>query len=233
MRALMESAFDIAYLLLVIYTGAVMLRKGKSGMVKKIGVMALVLGIGDAFHLLPRMAALWADLVSGAEDGFTAFAVPLGVGKLLTSITMTGFYLILYYVWRERYGIRKRQGLTTLVWGLAGFRVLFCLLPQNRWLSPEPPIFFGVLRNIPFLIMGVVIIRLFWEQSRVANDRAFWHMPLAIGLSFALYIPVVLFAQRWPAVGMLMIPKTLAYVWIVYMGWRVYKKEQTPRRNLK
>lgn len=231
MRAFLESVFDIAYLFLVIYAGVTMLRKGGSGLVKNFGVMALVLGIGDAFHLLPRMAALWASRASG--DGFAAFAAPLGVGKLITSLTMTGFYLILYYVWRERYGIRKRQGLTAGMWGLAGLRALLCLLPQNRWLLPEPPISFGVLRNIPFLIMGVAIIYLFWEQSRVANDREFWHMPLAIGLSFALYIPVVLFSQRWPAVGMLMIPKTLAYVWIVYMGWRVYKRERMPKRNLK
>ena len=31
-------------------------------------------------------------------------------------------------------------------------------------------------------------------------------------------IPVVLFAEFWPGVGMLMIPKTLAYVWILLIG---------------
>ncbi len=41
---------------------------------------------------------------------------------------------------------------------------------------------------------------------------------LAILLSFLFYIPVVLFADAAPAVGMLMIPKTLAYVWLLFMA---------------
>ena len=42
---------------------------------------------------------------------------------------------------------------------------------------------------------------------------------LAIVLSFAFYIPVVLWADIVPLVGMLMIPKTCAYVWVVWMGF--------------
>ena len=49
-------------------------------------------------------------------------------------------------------------------------------------------------------------------------------MPLAVILSFGFYIPVVLFASAIPLVGMLMIPKTLAYVWVVLMGWKLYKQ---------
>jgi hypothetical protein len=44
-------------------------------------------------------------------------------------------------------------------------------------------------------------------------------MWLAVALSFAFYIPVVLFADAVPAIGMLMIPKTCAYLWIVWMGF--------------
>ena len=44
-------------------------------------------------------------------------------------------------------------------------------------------------------------------------------MWLAILLSFGFYIPVVLFADQYPLLGMLMIPKTLAYVWVVFMGY--------------
>ena len=44
-------------------------------------------------------------------------------------------------------------------------------------------------------------------------------MWLAIVLSFGFYIPVVLFADAYPAVGALMLPKTCAYVWMVVMGY--------------
>lgn len=52
-------------------------------------------------------------------------------------------------------------------------------------------------------------------------------MPLAVALSFGFYLPVVLFSGVAPAVGMLMIPKTMAYVWIVWMCWKLYVQERS------
>ena len=49
-------------------------------------------------------------------------------------------------------------------------------------------------------------------------------MWLTIVLSFAFYIPVVLFADSFPMIGMLMIPKTCAYVWTVVIGYRSMKQ---------
>lgn len=229
MRAIFESAFDIIYLVIVIYAGQRMLRKGQSVLVRMFGVMALILGVGDAFHLLPRVASLWLD-----AQGAGRFTAAMGFGKLVTSLTMTAFYLLFYYVWRERYGIRKQRELTAVMWALSAVRAALCLLPGNDWFSATPPLSYGIARNIPFLLMGIIIITLFWRQSRVAHDRLFWHIPLAVTLSFLFYIPVVLFSSAAPAVGMLMIPKTLAYLWIVYVGWRLCKEEtDAPRRNLK
>lgn len=53
--------------------------------------MAVVLSSGDSFHLIPRVYAL---LTTGLE----ANAFALGLGKLITSITMTVFYVILYFI---------------------------------------------------------------------------------------------------------------------------------------
>ena len=38
-------------------------------------------------------------------------------------------------------------------------------------------------------------------------------------VSFACYIPVILFVQQAPAIGMLMIPKTMAYVAIGFLAY--------------
>ena len=57
-----------------------------------------------------------------------------------------------------------------------------------------------------------------------ADDRAFRFMWLAIVLSFGFYIPVVFFADAVPMIGMLMIPKTCAYVWAVLMGYYDMKR---------
>ena len=43
-------------------------------------------------------------------------------------------------------------------------------------------------------------------------------------ISFGCYIPVVLFADLVPPVGMLMIPKTCAYVWVVLIGYNAMKE---------
>ncbi len=216
-QAIAETIFDILYLGFALTAGLTMLRKGKEPLVRKAGLMAAVLGAGDAFHLVPRSYALWTT-------GLEANAAALGIGKLITSITMTVFYLILYYIWRERYQITDQKALTGTMWGLAALRVLLCLLPQNQWLTYRQPLLFGVLRNIPFAIIGVIIIVIFARETKKAEDPVFRFMPLAVALSFGFYLPVVLFSGAAPAVGMLMIPKTMAYVWIVSMGWKLYRQ---------
>ena len=66
------------------------------------------------------------------------------------------------------------------------------------------------------------MIVLFYKKSKL-ND-VFKSMYMAIFLSFAFYVPVVLFAETYPLVGMLMIPKTVAYAYIVYLGYKYHKE---------
>lgn len=196
-----------------------MLIKGNQPLVKKFGLMAVLLGAGDSFHLVPRSYALWTT-------GLEANAAALGIGKLITSVTMTIFYLILFYIWRERYKIKDGKKLTATMWTLAVLRVALCMLPQNQWLAYRQPLLFGVLRNIPFAIIGVIIIVIFAREAKKAEDAIFRSMPLAVALSFGFYLPVVLFSGIVPIVGVLMIPKTMAYVWIIFMGWQLYRESQ-------
>ncbi|MGN0905653.1 MAG: hypothetical protein ACI4NM_00770 [Bullifex sp.] len=215
MQAIGETAFDAVYLTFALVTGIILLVRGRS-YVRLFGAMALVLAAGDSFHLIPRCYALFTD-------GLAAHRALLGTGKLITSVTMTLFYIILYYIWMKRYG-KGTEKLTLTMWVLAALRIILCLFPQNGWTSPDPSLFWGILRNIPFAAIGIILIVLF--QKTVGTDDPLRHMGLAIALSFGFYIPVVLFADVFPAVGMLMIPKTLAYVWVVVMGIKLYKKER-------
>ena len=207
----------ILYLGFALTAGLTMLLKGNTPLIKKAGLMAALLGAGDAFHLVPRCYALWTT-------GLEANAAALGIGKLITSITMTVFYLILYAIWRDRYQITGRTNLTRTMWGLSVLRIALCLLPQNQWLSYRQPLLFGIIRNIPFAIMGIIIIVIFARENNRTKESVFRFMPLAVTLSFGFYLPVVLFSGTAPAVGMLMIPKTLAYVWIVFMNWQLYRQ---------
>ena len=213
MQAIMETLFDIFYLVTVITLGILMIRNAKGQKQYLLfGIMAVVLGAGDAFHLVPRAYAL-------NTLGLDQFTVPLGIGKLITSITMTAFYVLLYHVWRARYRVAGKTALTAAVYALAAVRVALCLFPQNAWTSATPPLSWGIWRNIPFALLGLVVAALFYTSAKQTGDRAFRFMWLTIALSFAFYVPVVLFADATPWVGMLMIPKTCAYVWTVLIGY--------------
>lgn len=218
MQAIFETAFDIIYLVSVITLGIIIV-KGSRGnrQFSLFGIMAIVLGAGDAFHLVPRAVAL-------CTTGLESYTAALGFGKLVTSITMTVFYVILYHIWLLRYG-KKESLLTASVYAIAAIRIILCLMPQNDWLSAAPPLSWGIYRNIPFIILGIMIIVLFYREAKANSDTTFRWMWLAITFSFACYIPVVLFSDAVPVTGMLMIPKTCAYVWAVVIGDKAMRKE--------
>ena len=191
--------FDIAYLIVVFLLGILILQSAQGRRQYILfGVMAIILGCGDAFHLLPRMLSLFTT----GTTSLPGHAAALGFGKQVTSITMTVFYVMLYHIWQLRYK-GHNVTLTFCLYALALCRIILCLLPQNNWLSPDAPFIWGIYRNIPFVIMGLMIIVLYFQQARKNNDDAFRFMWLAIALSFAFYIPVVLFADTTPAIGML------------------------------
>ncbi|MCM1327166.1 MAG: hypothetical protein NC094_11345 [Bacteroidales bacterium] len=218
MQAIMETLFDIVYLALVITVGIrMMCRSRGEKQYFLFGMMAFLLGTGDAFHLLPRAYAL-------CTTGLENYVAALGIGKLVTSITMTVFYVLLYYIWRLRYQVQSRNALTDCICLLAAARIILCLFPQNGWTSADAPLAWGIYRNIPFVLLGLLIIVLYFKKTSETKDKGFRFMWLAIVLSFGFYIPVVLFVDAVPMIGMLMIPKTCAYVWMVLMGYYDMKK---------
>ncbi len=211
MQAIAETVFHPVYLVSVTVLGVSIFRRASEGSGLRIfGAMAIILGFGDAFHLLPRIYALWTT-------GMDANAAALGVGKLVTSVTMTVFYVMLYEFWLRWTGAARTRWLAALVYGLAAIRIALVLMPQNQWLSADPPLSWGIYRNLPFLVLGGLTVALFAREP-VRQSGPFRNMWLAIVLSFAFYAPVVLAAGTYPIAGTLMIPKTLAYVWMVVMG---------------
>lgn len=219
MQTFVETLFDAVYLITVITIGILMIRgRGEKVQFRLFGFMAVVLGAGDAFHLVPRAYAL-------CTTGLENYTVPLGFGKWITSVTMTIFYVLLYHVWRKRYDIKGKNGVTAAVYILALVRIILCMMPQNNWLSADSPLLWGIYSNIPFALLGLLIIVLFYNSAKEKKDKAFKNMWLTIVLSFGFYIPVVLWADAVPIIGMLMIPKTCAYVWTVLIGYKAMKTE--------
>lgn len=210
---LMESLFDLTYLMLVIGMGVrLLLEKNKNA--KLFGIMAVLLGAGDAFHLLPRVIS---HLSPG---GFEAHALALSYGKMVTGITMTIFYVLYYFYYREitKDSDNKKKWIILL---LAAVRIVLVLLPQNNWGSGGSYTM-GIVRNIPFLIMGILLM--IWSYKKKYFD-GLRYMSLLIFLSFLFYVPVVLWVDKVPALGALMMPKTVAYVFIVVGGFNHFIRD--------
>jgi len=199
-----ESAFDILYLLFAIGSGCVLLRGAKDRTERLMGAAALVLGCGDAFHLVPRVLNYFAS------GDFTA---ALGLGKMVTSVTMTVFYLLLYAIWRRRFRTEENRSLTALVWALTIVRVLLCLLPQNGWLTNDSSVTWGIVRNVPFVLLGAVVCLLYFQRRK--EDRSLAPVWCCVLLSFLFYLPVAVGAGLVPVLGMLMLPKTICYVLLI------------------
>jgi hypothetical protein len=218
-----ESGFVIVYLLLAVILGIVMLLRANDSVGKKMGLATLILGSGDAFHLVPRVLNYFA------EGDFTA---ALGIGKLVTSVTMTVFYVLLYYIWRglqmNRTGGEEKKSLTASVWVLFALRILLCLLPQNGWLENKSDMLWGILRNVPFAALGAIVMMLFYGcRKEWKRFRFVW---LYICLSFVFYIPVAVGAGIVPMLGMLMLPKTVCYILLIFTFWGYVTKDSRLKR---
>ncbi|SCW48231.1 hypothetical protein SAMN02910456_01323 [Ruminococcaceae bacterium YRB3002] len=202
-----ESAFDIIYLLFAVTAGVIVLIRRKDSIGRLMGSSALILGAGDAFHLVPRVLNYFV------EDDLTVW---LGTGKLVTSITMTIFYVLLFFLHtrlfnREDNG-RDRICMAVLLL-VAALRTVICLLPGNDWINGGSSVFWGILRNIPFVIIGIIIVIIYFKtREKNRNFRRVW---IYISLSFLFYIPVAVAASLLPVLGMLMLPKTICYMLIL------------------
>ena len=117
MQAVFETVFDLVYLTCVIAIGILMIRGcAKERQFLLFGIMAVVLGLGDSFHLIPRAVAL-------CTTGLESYTFQLGLGKLITSVTMTVFYVLLYHVWRLRYKVTGAGEVSlslSICWPLSG-----------------------------------------------------------------------------------------------------------------
>jgi hypothetical protein len=142
----------------------------------------------------------------------------VGLGALSTAITVTIFYVLMLEVWRVRFD-KKYGWFEVLLLAVAGARLLLMIPTANQWNSAVPPQPWSLYRNLPLTLLGLGIAYLMLRDARKAEERAFTWIGLMILVSYAMYIPVILFVQQVPTIGMLMIPKTMAYVAIGFIAY--------------
>jgi len=222
-----ETVFNICYLIVVWWLVIAMINRRELVNPKDQRVAGLImwafflLGLGDIGHVGFRVVAF---AMGGLDAAITLFGRELKLaplGALATAITFTFFYVILVMIWRERFA--KSYGmLGSILFVLAAVRLIIMAVPANNWNSLQPPQDWSLMRNIPLMLMQLGSAYLIWRDGLRANDRTFVWMAVMIMISFICYAPVIILQQRVPLIGMLMIPKTVAYLVIAFLGFFKY-----------
>lgn len=239
---LFEAVFDISYLVFDLIAAIIFFIWANGRVLFDLyGILTLVLCIGDAFHLVPRVVRA----LRGTNPQIKRY---LGRGLQISSITMTVFYILLMYIWKETFPqFSLVPAIVYAVWISATIRIIICLLPQNDWTgdnsqkssapqasdtkqtngAPQASdtkqasdtlrLRMSIMRNAVFVVTGLCIMWLY-ASSGTAHGLEMQRMVWAIAISFACYLPVTVLSRRYPLVGMLMIPKTCAYIWMIVMG---------------
>lgn len=209
---MMEAIFDAAYLIFDL-VAAILFFTFSQGKILFIlyGILTLTLCGGDAFHLVPRIIRA----VRGSNDKIKR---QLGIGLQVSSVTMTVFYIILMYVWKFTFPeIKIPVMIEAIIWTSAIVRIVICMFPQNNWCTQEGNMKLSMIRNAVFAVTGIGVIILYIISGNT-YDYHMTRMVAAIIISFGCYLPVTLFSKTKPKIGLLMIPKTCAYMWIIAMG---------------
>lgn len=209
---LMEAVFDTCYLLFDLIAGILFFAFSHgSPLFLLYGILTWTLCFGDAFHLVPRVLRA----VKGSNEKIER---QLGIGLQISSITMTIFYILLLYIWKQTfYEMTAPVMLEILIWVSAAVRIVVCMLPQNNWCGKEGNRKLSVIRNAVFAVTGICVIVLYVMSGNTYGYHM-TRMAAAIVVSFGCYLPVTLLSKKMPKIGMLMIPKTCAYIWMIVMG---------------
>ena len=209
---LMEAVFDTCYLLFDLIAGILFFAFSHGNSLFLLyGVLTWTLCFGDAFHLIPRVLRA----VKGSSEKIER---QLGIGLQISSITMTVFYILLLYIWKQTFHeMTAPVMLEILIWVSAAIRIVVCMLPQNNWCGEEGNFKLSVIRNAVFAVTGICVIVLYVMSGNTYGYHM-TRMAAAIVISFGCYLPVTLLSKKMPKIGMLMIPKTCAYIWMIVMG---------------
>jgi hypothetical protein len=229
-RMWVEIAFNISYLVVVWGLVIAMIRRrdevapGQRAVAQSILWAFALLALGDTGHVGFRVIAYG---LGGLDARPLVLGVPfslVGLGALATAITVTFFYMLMVDVWRKRFGKPLGWfGWLLLAAGVARLAVM--AFPQNRWDQIVAPYDWSLLRNAFLVVQGLGVLALILRDALRAGDRTFTWIGAMIALSYAFYTPVILWAEQAPLLGMLMIPKTCAYVAVAILAYRdLYKR---------
>lgn len=230
-RMWVEVVFNIAYLIAIwgIVIAMAVQRDRVAPADRRVAQLArwafFLLALGDTGHVGFRVLAYAQGDLRATIDLFGRQIGLVGLGALATAITVTLFYVLMLEMWHARYG--KPYGwFGGLLFAAALVRLALMIPAINQWNNVVPPQPWSTLRNAPLALLGLGVAYLMLRDALHTHDRPFVGVGALIVVSYAMYVPVILFVQQAPAVGMLMIPKTLAYMAMAVVLYRSLYAQQ-------
>jgi magnesium-transporting ATPase (P-type) len=224
-QVMMEISFNVIYLIYICVIVALMSKNMNNvndkeiRTAKRIRLAFLALLIGDLGHVGARLIAFFS------EDVNMNYAI-LGVGTLLEMIGLTFLFILFTDAWRIHFN-RPNNLFFKILIGIGVVGLIIFAFPQNEWLAQSAPYTWLVIRNIPWLIQGVVLSILIFRDARAANDKKLVRIGIYIFVSYFFYMPVIFFGQLVPMLGMLMIIGTIIYMLWEYTSYsRFFKKKK-------
>ncbi len=224
LRISIELIFNITYLVAIWTVVVLMLaRLGKTSethrpVFKRMIWMFALLALGDTGHVGFRAFAI-------LNGGFEAHSGLVGLGALSTAVTITFFYMILLDIWRVRFN-RTMGWFQWMLLAAGAARLIIMAFPQNRWELLVPPYGWSLLRNSFLVVQGLGVMLLILRDARRSGDKPMEWIGWMIAGSYLFYTPVILWSSAIPLLGMLMIPKTCAYVAAAFIAWRMMVNSQ-------
>ncbi|MEI6126377.1 MAG: hypothetical protein WCQ99_07470 [Pseudomonadota bacterium] len=231
-RLWMETTFNIFYLFVVLWLVLTMFsrRSQVADSDRKTARLILwaffLLALGDMGHVGFRLVAFALGDIGTSVHVFGRQLLLAPMGSLATAVTFTFFYVIMIMVWKERFN--KTYGwFCQLLFLIAVIRLLLMTHPANCWNSLEIHEPWSIYRNLPLMLMQLGAAYLILRDGILQKDRTFIWIGILILVSFACYAPVIFLQKQIKFIGMLMIPKTIAYLVIAFLGlFKFYPKKR-------
>lgn len=236
-------SFMISYLVIIwIFLIKLIIKNGSKGAFKKrnlawkwIFLAYFLLAFGDMFHLGFRIYNYFA----GLSVGNSFYMISLGLGYIISGLTMTYFYIAIFHAWvfiyRKNHSTSNKIKIITVTLYVAFlFRVILTLLPYNHWFEGDGAVDFGfdfrLISSIPIYIIGIISVGLLFKDSlselrestgidyqlnRSNFIASIWYI-----ISFITYSITIFFVAIFPLTGLFMIPKTIAYLVAFYYHYK-------------
>lgn len=209
---------------------------------------------GDSALMITRIVSHYMYLASqiSREAGF----VVQGWGLAASSITMNCYYYCLYRYGERQNAVQSPQqsSLTSVAWisGLALFfvfaRIVMVCFPQNNWFVDPAGLdrTFRYCTNIPLYAQGLLAFILLWKSIKTAPstatstaetssvvsgmdyNRTIQKVLVWMFISFLCYTITMFGMPISPMYGMAMLPKSLAYMMMVYYLFRLELNTTAP-----